>query len=52
MADGQTASAGRRGPGDRSVVFLLLKTAVDVAMHVIGHAMARAAARRARGRLS
>ena len=29
------------------IVFLLLKTAADVAMHVIEHAMARAAARRA-----
>ena len=29
------------------IVFLLLKTAADVAMHVVEHAMARAAARRA-----
>jgi len=33
------------------IVFLLLKTAADVAMHVIEHAMARAAARRATRRL-
>lgn len=29
------------------IIFLLMKTAADVAMHVIGHAMARSAARRA-----
>jgi len=33
------------------IVFLLLKTAADVAMHVIEHVMARAAARRATRRL-
>lgn len=33
------------------VIFLLLKTAADVAMHVIEHAMARSAAQRAAGRL-
>jgi hypothetical protein len=33
------------------IVFLLLKTAADVAMHVIEHAMARSAARRATRRL-
>ena len=33
------------------LVFLLLKTAADVAMHVIEHAMARSAARRAREQL-
>ena len=34
------------------IVFLLLKTAADVAMHVVEHAMARGAARRATQRLS
>jgi hypothetical protein len=33
------------------IVFLLLKTAADAAMHVVEHAMARAAARRATRRL-
>jgi hypothetical protein len=33
------------------IVFLLLKTAADVAMHVVEHAMARGAARRATQRL-
>jgi hypothetical protein len=47
--------AGSRLAGDSNtglLVFLLLKTVADVAMHVIGHAMARAAAQRARDRLS
>jgi hypothetical protein len=33
------------------IVFLLLKTAADAAMHVVEHVMARAAARRATRRL-
>ena len=33
------------------VTFLLLKTAADVAMHVIEHAIARSAAKRSAGRL-
>ena len=33
------------------IVFLLLKTVADAAMHVVEHRMARAAARRATRRL-
>jgi hypothetical protein len=47
--------AGSRLTGESGkglLVFLLLKTVADVAMHVIEHAMARAAAQRARERLS
>jgi hypothetical protein len=47
--------AGSRLKGNSGkglMVFLLLKTVADVAMHVIGHVMARAAAQRARDRLS
>ena len=51
MAYVQIASAGRHGPGEGPVVFLMLMATGDVAMHVIGHAMATAAARRARDRL-
>jgi hypothetical protein len=45
---------GSRYAGDNTaalVLFLLLKTAADVATHVIEHAMASAGARRASGRL-
>lgn len=35
------------GGGGALIIFLLMKTAADVAMHVIEHAMARSAARRA-----
>jgi hypothetical protein len=46
--------SGSQFMGDSRVallIFLLLKTAADVAMHVIEHAMARSAARRAREQL-
>jgi hypothetical protein len=46
---------GGRFAGDSTValvLFLVLKTAADVALHVIEHAMTRAGARRASGRLS
>ena len=39
------------GSAGALIVFLLLKTAADVAMHVVEHTMARAAARRATRRL-
>jgi hypothetical protein len=39
------------GSGLALVAFLLLKTAADVAMHVVGHAMAQSAAQRAARRL-
>ena len=46
--------AGSRFMGNSTLallIFLLLKTAADVAMHVIEHAMARSAAQRAKDRL-
>ena len=46
--------AGSRFMGSSTLallIFLLLKTAADVAMHVVEHAMARSAVQRAQGRL-
>ena len=47
LAGGHFAGSG----GFALLLFLLLKTAADVATHVIGHTMSRAASRRAQGHL-